>query len=178
MSDKAAEMAKVSAKGGFNLFWGLILSTLISAVGVVILARVLSPQNYGLYTIALSAPSLMATFRDWGMNSAMIKYTAQFSAEQKLERVRGILLAGLIFEVALGLSLSFVSFLLSSFIAADFFKRPITTLIQISSLTILGGAFLTAAQAAFTGRQQLKPDSISFFFGHYFAQFSLQYSFL
>ena len=66
MSDKAAEMAKVSAKGGFNLFWGLILSTLISAVGVVILARVLSPQNYGLYTIALSQPSFDRYFSRFG----------------------------------------------------------------------------------------------------------------
>ena len=161
-------MAKVSAKGGFYLFWGIVVSTVVSAVGVIVLARIMQPQDYGLYTIALAAPNLIGTFRDWGMNSAMIKYTAQYSAEEKLERVRSILLAGLVFEVILGLALSFLSFLLSGFIATDIFKRPITALIQISSFTILAGAFLNAAQAAFTGREQMEPNSVTLVFGALF----------
>jgi O-antigen/teichoic acid export membrane protein len=128
----------------------------------------MQPQDYGLYTIALAAPNLIGTFRDWGMNSAMIKYTAQYSAEEKPERVRSIFLAGLVFEVILGLALSFLSFWLSGFIATDIFKRPITALIQISSFTILAGAFLNAAQAAFTGREQMKPNSITLVFGSLF----------
>jgi O-antigen/teichoic acid export membrane protein len=164
LADKAAEMAKVSAKGGFYLFWGIVISTVVSAVGVIVLARILQPQNYGLYTIALAAPNLIGTFRDWGMNSAMIKYTAQYSAEEKPERVRSILLAGLVFEVILGLALTFLSFLLSGFVATDIFKRPITALIQISSITILAGGFLNAAQAAFTGREQMEPNSVTLVF--------------
>ncbi len=66
LAGKAAEMAKVSAKGGFYLFWGVAVSAVVSAVGVIVLARVLQPQDYGLYTIALAAPTLIGTFRDWG----------------------------------------------------------------------------------------------------------------
>ena len=161
LAGKAEEIAKVSAKGGFHLFWGIVISTVVSALGVIVLAKIMQPQGYGLYTIALTAPSLIGTFRDWGMNSAMIKYTAQYSAEQQPERVRRILMAGLVFEVILGLSLSFLSFLLSGFIANDIFKRPITGLIQISSFTVLAGAFLTAAQACFVGREKMKPNSIT-----------------
>ncbi len=168
LAAKAAEMGKVSVRGGFHLFWGIVLSTVVSAVGMIVLARVLQPQDYGLYTIALAAPNLIGTFRDWGMNSAMIKYTAQYSAEEKPERARSILWAGLIFEVILGLALSFVSFLLSGFIAVDIFKRPITALIQISSLTILAGAFLNAAQAAFAGKEQMKPNSVTLVSGALF----------
>jgi O-antigen/teichoic acid export membrane protein len=160
LADKAAEMAKVSAKGGFHLFWGLVVSTVVMAVSIIVLARVLQPQNYGLFTIALTAPALMATFRDWGMDQAVIKYTAQYSAEEKPARVRSIVLAGLVFEVILGLALSFLSLLVSGFIAIDIFRRPITALIEISSFTILAGAFSTAAQAAFIGREQMKPNSV------------------
>jgi O-antigen/teichoic acid export membrane protein len=168
LAGKAAEMAKVSAKGGFYLFWGIVVSTVVSAVGVIVLARIMQPQDYGLYTIALAAPNLIGAFRDWGMNSAMVKYTAQYSADEKPERVRSILLAGLIFEVILGLALSFLSLLLSGFIATDIFKRPITALIQISSFTILAGAFLNAAQAAFTGREKMEPNSVTLVFGALF----------
>jgi O-antigen/teichoic acid export membrane protein len=161
LAGKAAEMAKVSARGGFQLFWGIVLSTIVSAIGMIVLARLMRPEDYGLYTIALAAPSLIGIFRDWGMNSAMVKYTAQYSAEEKPERVRSILLAGLIFEVVLGLALTFVSFALSGFIASDIFKRPITGLIEISSVTVLAGGLLTAAQAAFTGREQMQPNSVT-----------------
>ena len=110
-------MAKVSAKGGFHLFWGIATSTIISAVGVVLVARLLSPSEYGIVTIALTAPNLIMIFRDWGVNAAMIKYVAQYNAENKPANVKSILAAGLVFELALGLSLSFISFLLSGFLA-------------------------------------------------------------
>jgi O-antigen/teichoic acid export membrane protein len=160
LAGKAAEMAKVSAKGGFHLFWGLVVSTVVMAVSIIVLARVLQPQDYGLYTIALAAPGLIGTFRDWGMNLAVTKYTAQYSAEDKPGRVRSIVLVGLVFEVIFGLALSFLSLLLSGFIATDIFRRPITTLIEISSFTILAGAFSTAAGAAFIGWEQMQPNSV------------------
>ena len=159
---KAAEMAKVSAKGGFNLLWGLIVSTLISAVGVILVARLLSPSEYGIYAIALTAPNLIATFRDWGMDSAMIRYVAQYNSENKPANVKNILAAGLLFETVLGLALSLISFLLEGFLATDLFGRPeITPLIQIASLTILTGALLTAAQSAFTGTEKMELNSIT-----------------
>jgi O-antigen/teichoic acid export membrane protein len=164
MADKAAEMARVSAVGGFHLFWGIVVSTVVSALGLIVLARVLPPQDYGVYTIALTAPTLIGIFRDWGINSAMIKYTAQYSVEEKPERVRSILVAGTVFEVILGLTLSFLSLLISGFIAANVFKRPITALIQISSFTILAGAFSTIALSAFTGWEQMQLNSVTVVF--------------
>ena len=159
---KAAAMAKVSVKGSFHLFWGLVVSSVISAVGTVIIARVLSPSEYGLYTIALVAPSLIATFRDWGINSAMVKYTSQYNAENKPADVKNILAAGLVFETILGLALSILSFLLSGFLATTVYQRPaIVPLIQIASFTILTGALMSAVQAAFTGMEKLAPNSLT-----------------
>ncbi|HLN89581.1 MAG TPA: hypothetical protein VK253_05900 [Candidatus Binatia bacterium] len=42
---KATEMGRVSAKGGFHLLWGLVLSTVISAVGTIVIAR--TPSGTG-----------------------------------------------------------------------------------------------------------------------------------
>ena len=110
MTTKTAEMARVSAKGGFHLLWGLVVSTLISAVGTIIIARLLGADNYGLYTVALAAPNLISTFRDWGINSAMIRYSAQYNSENNIAKIRGIFVSGLLFEIILGLSLSVAFF--------------------------------------------------------------------
>ena len=159
---KAADMAKVSAKGGFHVLWGLVSSTVISAVGTVFVARLLAPSEYGIYLIVLAAPNLIASFRDWGVNSAMIRYAAQYNAENKTANLRSIFAAGLIFETALGLSLSAVSFLLSGFLASSVFQRPsIAPLIQIASFIILTGALLNTAQAAFTGLEKMELNSVT-----------------
>jgi stage V sporulation protein B len=160
--NKATKMAKVTVKGSFHLLWGLVASTVISAVGAIFIARLLDPSEYGIYTIAVTAPILISTFRDWGINSAVIRYVAQYKAENKSANVRSVLAAGLIFEVVMGSVLSALSFLLSGFLATSLLHRPdITPLIQIASFTILTGALMTIAQAAFTGIEKMELTSIT-----------------
>jgi stage V sporulation protein B len=159
---RAAEMAQVSAKGGFNLFWGLAASTIVSAVGVILTARLLSQPEFGVVAIALMAPTLISLFRDWGVNSAITRYTAQYAAEDKTANIKRVFAAGLLFELALGVLLSLASFLLSGFLATSVFHRPdIEPLIQVASLTVVGGAFLTAAQSAFIGQERMELNSVT-----------------
>ena len=157
---KAIEMARVSAKGGFHLLWGLVLSTVISAVGTIVIARLLGPENMGLYMIALAAPSLIATFRDWGVTTAMIKYSAEFNNENNVSKIRSVFVSGLVFEIIVGLGLSVLSLVLSPFLA-QFYGRPqIVELIQIASLFILTGALVNTASAAFTGMEKMHLNSV------------------
>jgi O-antigen/teichoic acid export membrane protein len=158
---KAADMAKISVKGGFHVMWGLVASTVISAVGTVIIALLLGEENYGLYAIAITAPTMIILFRDWGVNLAMIRYTAQSNAENKAHNIRSIFMSGLIFEIAVGIALSLIGFFLSDFLAVTVLNRPtITPLIQIASLSVLTSALVNTATAAFTGIEKMHLNSI------------------
>src|SRR5674476_916825 len=158
---KAAEMAKVSAKGSFHLLWGLVISTVISAIATIFIARLLGSNLYGLYGIVLIAPTLIGVFRDWGINSAMVRCTAQYLSEVRESEVRSILVSGIIFEVVLGIGLSAVSFALSGYLAVNVFHRPeIASLIQIASISILAGGIINAATAAFTGIEKMELNSV------------------
>jgi len=157
---KATEMARVAAKGGFHLLWGLVLSTVISAVGTIVIARLLGPENMGLYAIALAAPNLISTFRDWGVTTAMIKYSAEYNSENDVAKIRSVFVSGLAFEIIVGLALSVLSLVLSQFLA-EFYGRPaIVQLIQIASLCILTGALVNTATAAFTGMEKMHLNSV------------------
>jgi len=159
---KSASLARVSVKGGFNLFYGLILSTIISALYIIFLARLLSPSDMGILAIAVVAPNLFALLRDWGVNSAMTRFIAKYRSENKMANVKGILSAGVLFELALGLSLSLLSFILSDFMATNLLQRPdIAPLIRIASFNILGGALLIAARSIFTGYERMELHSIT-----------------
>jgi len=155
-------MGKVSATGGLKLFLGVSISTVIMAVGTVVLARLLSQDEYGMYSIAL-IPSLMINlFRDWGVNSAATRYIAQFRATNNEEDVRDIVVAGLVFETIAGLALSLVSVFLAIFIATTVFHRPESApLISIVSVTTLSGAILTATQSIFVGYERMGLNSLT-----------------
>lgn len=159
---KAVDMARVSVKGGFNVFWGTAASTIISAVGIIFIARLLSPSEYGLIAIVWVAPKLIQNFRDWGMNSAMIKYTAQYRSEGKAANLKSVAFAGLFFELAMGSSLALLSFLLSGYLATNVFNRAnLEPLIQIASLTVFTGALLITAQSVFTGFERMELYSVT-----------------
>jgi O-antigen/teichoic acid export membrane protein len=158
---KAADMAKISVKGGFHVLWGLVISTVISAVGTIIIGLLLGEDNYGLYAIALTAPMMISLFRNWGVSFAMIRYSAQSNAEGQTSNIRGIFMAGLIFEIAMGIALSLAGFFLSDFLAVTVFNRPtVTPLIQIASISILTSALVSTATAAFTGVEKMHVNSI------------------
>ncbi len=162
---KASDIAKTSTRGSFHYLWGLVLSTVISAIGTIFIARLLGSDQYGLYTIVLAAPSLIVTFRDWGINSAMIKFTAQYRAEERNAEIRSIFLTGVLFEVILGTVLSLISFAFAGFLATSLYNRPIIApLIEIASFSILAGALITAATAAFTGFEKMEQNSIMLVF--------------
>lgn len=104
--EKALEMGKISATGSFQLFIGKTTSTIIMAIGTIILARLMLPEEYGLYTVALIPPLMINLFQDWGISPAMTKYIAHYKATNKDENIHNIIAAGLIFKVTTGLALS------------------------------------------------------------------------
>jgi O-antigen/teichoic acid export membrane protein len=86
----------------------------------------------------------------------MTKYIAQFQGSSKDESARGIIVAGLTFEIITGLTLSFVCFFMASFIASTVFRRPESTLlVSIVSISIFSGGLLTVSQSIFTGVERM-----------------------
>ncbi|MEM3704060.1 MAG: oligosaccharide flippase family protein, partial [Candidatus Bathyarchaeia archaeon] len=159
---KAIEMGKTSAKGSLELFIGVAASTIIMAVGTIILARLMTPEEYGLYSVALIPSYTAIIFRDWGVNSAITKYIASLRAENKEEKTREIIKAGILFEAVVGLILSVLLASIAGFIASTIFQRPESSrLISVASITVFAGALLTASQATFIGFERMKLNSLT-----------------
>jgi len=159
---KAIKLARTSAKGGFNLFWGIAISSIISSLGIIIIARLLSPDDYGLYLIVLMAPNIINIFRDLGIDQSTIRYTAKYNQENQKNKIKTVLAAATTFEIIFGTILSLITYLLSDFIGNSIFNRPnIVPLIQIASIMILANALLKTAQSAFTGYEKMKYHSFT-----------------
>jgi len=158
---KALDLAKISTKGGFNLFWGITASSIISAAAVILVARILGPEEYGIVTITLIAPQILQIIKGLGIDQATIKYTAQYHHQNKKEKIRQIIASATLFELLAGTIFSLSLFLLSPTLATHAFNRPeITPLIQVASFIILGDALFKAAQSTFTGYEKMELHSI------------------
>ena len=60
-------------KGGFWVFSLRIIDQLFGLIRIIILARLLSPNDFGLFGIALLALSMLDTFSQTGFRQALIQ---------------------------------------------------------------------------------------------------------
>jgi stage V sporulation protein B len=161
MEDKARDMGKSSATGSFQLLIGVVGSTIILALGTLILGWLLTRDQLGLYGVALIPASMINFFRDWGVNSAMTKQIASLrAAGGKEAEIHDVIVSGIIFEVISGAIMSLVCFGLANMLAS-FLKMPeAATLISVMSLSIFAGALIAAASAIFVGFEKMKFNSL------------------
>ena len=159
---KALKMGKISATGSFQLFIGKMVSSVILAVGTIILGVFILEGDYGLYAIALIPATTILLFQDWGTGAAMTKYCAQYIAVNKEGELRKVIVAGLTFQVVAGLTLTVLSLLMANFIASTIFGKPESAfLITLASITILSTALLVASQSVFVGFEHMGLNSLS-----------------
>jgi stage V sporulation protein B len=154
--DKASKMAKSSARGGFKVFIGVSLSSVLTAVSLIVVLRLLAnPDDYGIITTALIFPNMLSLFKDWGTNSAMIKFLAQYKSENETDNVKNVLLTGMLFELMMGAFLTLLCFLLADFLATSVFHlSEVKVLIEVASLTIIADSLLKIAQSTFVGLER------------------------
>lgn len=132
------EAAAASARGSFIVFVGSSVARLVSAAGMILVARLLSPSDYGLYGVSLVLPGLFGLFSDWGVNSALIRFIARYESEGEVEKIRVLEEAGFLFKLAVGCVLSLALLLSSDILAAVFLRRPEAGgLVRAASLLVL-----------------------------------------
>ena len=159
MSIELSDIAKASARGSFFLFLGQASSTIIMALSSILIARLLGPENYGLYTIAMIAPSFFIALSDLGISPALTKFSAH--SKGKDQKVVGLIQAGIIFKFILSLILSLVLLLLSESIATWVLRRPgLGLLIRFTSLYLVSQAIFMTLDSIFIGLDKTENSSL------------------
>ena len=71
-------------KGGFWLFFLRIINQGFSLLRLIVLARVLSPNDFGLMGIALLTMSVLETFTQTGFQAALIQKKEEIKFESSV----------------------------------------------------------------------------------------------
>jgi O-antigen/teichoic acid export membrane protein len=162
MVDELTRVAEESARGGFFLISGTALATIIMAIASIIIARLLGPELYGQYTLALVTPQLLLLFTDLGINQGIIKFTASFRAKKENWRVKRVIMYGLILRATAGTIIFVVNYFFADFFAATLLQRPELTLyVRIAAISVLFQAIFTTITSAFVGLDRTEYNALA-----------------
>ena len=83
------EAVRGSARGSLLLMVGQVVSTLVSALTVMVVARLLGPEKYGVVTVVMVPIGLALLVQDLGVNTALTRYLALWRSEDRHGDVPG-----------------------------------------------------------------------------------------
>lgn len=116
----------------------------------IVLARLLTPEDYGIVAMVVIFFAIAQTFVDSGFSSAIVR---------KKDRTESDLSTCFYFNIFVGLGFYILLFQCSPFIA-DFYDQPILSpIVKISGLTVLINSLCIVQQAQFTIRIDFKTQA-------------------
>jgi O-antigen/teichoic acid export membrane protein len=156
-TDQLTRAAQKAARGGLYLFIGNTSSTVILAIGIIIVTRLLGPVNYGLYTLAVTVPTLLVGLADLGMNNALVRLPARFRSEGDNAKANRLVRLGFLVKLGVSAMAFLICYFSSTVIATSVLNRPqIAPFVQLASLMILFQAIYDATNNAFIGQDLMQ----------------------
>ena len=146
------EVAERSARGSLYLFLGQFVSEAVNAVGAVLVARLLTPGEYGVFGLAFVLPLLFTMFSNWGINEALTRSLARYQAEGKRGEIRRAVVTGFLFKGGVACLLSVAMFISADSLAALALARPeLAGLVRLTSALVIIQSVFSTANAVFYG---------------------------
>lgn len=159
--DKMGEAAATYVRGGFTVFVGSLVSFVIMAVGSILVARMLSPSEYGLYGVSLVLPGFFLLFSNWGVDSALTRFLSKYESEGRQLEIWRLSRVGLLFNVGVGMILSLSLYISADFLSTFVLKRPAASeLVKIAALLVLFQSLYSTVISILTGLGRMELRSI------------------
>lgn len=137
---KKKEVGARTVRVASSMMFGKFIVFIIAGITFLIVARILGPSVYGVYTLALSFSGFFSVIADLGVATAISKFVAEYSAKRKKEELNKVISNSYASAFLSGLAFTLIAFLMSNFIAVHVLGNPTQTyIVQIVSFLILGG---------------------------------------
>jgi len=155
-------LSKVAVKGSAYNLISLMILKFGGLLFTIILARLLLPELFGIYSLVLSIATLAVTFTDLGMENTFLRYLSESVGKNNKKKSRGF--AGYFFKKRLILVILVVLILviISRYLSYNIYNQPLLFYPLIfSCLFIIAESFRTFLTIFFTAKKEMK--SIVFF---------------
>ncbi len=133
---------KKAIRGTTITFIGIVIAAFFTYITRIILARALTPSEYGLFFAVFVFLTFFELFRDFGLNSALVKYIAEFNVKKKQSLIKSSLISVFFIQLFGSIAIVTVLFLLSDYLAVNYFTSPSASFIlRVLSLFLVFNIF-------------------------------------
>ncbi len=138
------------------LLVGQIVSTLISSLGVIFVARFLGSVDYGEVALVMIPVNVVILFQGIGVDQAMTRFLAKYRVEGRTKDLEVITAGGLSFCVVVSLVSAALLWLSSDWLARNFLRdEGLVPLLNIAVLAVVGNTLLTTTQCILVGYERM-----------------------
>ncbi len=135
-------------------------TTLVAKAGslifTIIIARLLMPELFGLYSLALSTIILFASFSDLGVSQALIRYASKLLGKNKKKKAKAYALYLGKIKFILILATSLILLISAKFVSENYYHKPIFLALIAGSIYILFSGFLGFINSLFFSVNKFK----------------------
>ena len=159
-----SEVAKQSARASTVLLAGNIVSNALLVLNLLLVARLLGSDTYGIYTLALLPATAFIVFSGVGVNTAITRFSAfHISRGEKYLAIRKTK-SGIIFLITIGFVLTIICYFSAPIVTNLILKRPssLIPLIQLGSITVVAQSTFQAGIASLVGWTSSKYAAMSY----------------
>lgn len=150
------ETAEQTIKGSFTLLIGNYVSLIINAIGVILVARMLSPSEYGLFTVILVLPNFIRLFTSWGIDQALVNFIARYRSQGNTHLIKNLIITGYTFTFLLSGFLTAILYLSTDIMITTVLHRPeIGGYVKFATLYIVSSTLNNLAQSILTGFERM-----------------------
>lgn len=143
--------AKTAHTASFVLI-GKFSSIIFLGIAFIIIARLLGPTQYGIYTLALSVAGFTGAIGNLGVSTALNKFIPQHLYNNDKRSLEDILANSFFIAMLMGVILAAATIALSGYIATNIFHNASYTLvIEIAALSIIASMLFGTAYSALLG---------------------------
>jgi O-antigen/teichoic acid export membrane protein len=159
--DELVSTAEAATHGALFLFSGQTLATVIAAVGSIIIARLLGPELYGVYSLSLVVPGFLLLFTDFGVGPALTWLSAKLRKDGSEGRLASMIRHAYAFEALTSAIVLFVGLALSDVLSAAVIRRPeLAPLVRVAAFSILFNCILSASSSTLIGFNDMKGSAL------------------
>ncbi len=147
----------IAIKNSVYQFSTNLMSKLLSFVFTIILARILLPELFGMYSLALSTILLFAAFSDFGIGETIVRFISKELGRGNNSKADAYFKYLTKIKFFLMIAVSLALMLLSNLLAENYYHKPIGLALLAGGLYILIAGFAVIFQSLLQAYNLFRP---------------------
>ena len=150
------KVARKVARNSIYKVLGVLTGSISGLLLSIYLARTLRPEQFGIYSLALSVGMISVALSNMGIDGAVVRYTSYFHGKGNLKALRGHFRYFLRIKSVLALTISLILIFLSKELALFFNNEMLTLPFVFAGLSVLFASLMNTFNSFFAGLQDFK----------------------